>query len=105
MFGANPRRFSRVYVQDVVEFVIEFVKNLLEEPNRFRQEDLSEDESIAHFVVPLLRALGWPILNIAVQWRNIDVSVFDKLPGTSGNYRLVIDVKRLYSGIEGDTLS
>ena len=147
VFGANPPRFSRVCVPDVVDFVNEFVENLPDEPkndlpnlpvaeqelsnlppnwrnvqelvdqirgfldeynnepNQFGQEKLSEDESIAHFVVPLLRALGWPILNIAVQWRRIDVSVFDRLPRTPENCRLVIEVKQLYSGIEGDALS
>ena len=149
VFGTSPRRFSRVYVQDVVNFVNEFVedsqnewqndlphlpnlpdkepelsdlppnwRNVQElvdqirsfldeynnEMNQFGEEALSEDESIAHFVVPLLRALGWPILNIAVQWRRIDVSVFGKLPRTPENCRFVIEVKQLYSGIEGEAL-
>ena len=39
-------------------------------------EPPSEDELIAHFIVPFLRALGWPPERIAVKWRYIDVAVF-----------------------------
>ncbi|MDW8470210.1 MAG: gamma-glutamylcyclotransferase [Burkholderiales bacterium] len=39
----------------------------------------SEDEMIAHFVMPLLRALGWPPERIPVKWRHVDVAVFSAL--------------------------
>jgi hypothetical protein len=61
----------------------------------------SEDELIAHFVVPFLRALGWPPEQIAVQWRHIDVAVFRALPRTPANCHLVIEAKRLGAGVEG----
>jgi hypothetical protein len=61
----------------------------------------SEDELIAHFVVPLLRALGWPPERIAVQWRRIDVAVFRSLPRTPESCHLVIEAKRLGAGVEG----
>ena len=61
----------------------------------------SEDELIAHFVVPFLRALGWPPERIAVQWRRIDVAVFRGLPRTPENCHLVIEAKRLGGGVEG----
>ena len=60
-----------------------------------------EDELIAHFVVPFLRALGWPPEQIAVQWRRIDVAVFRALPRTPENCHLVIEAKRLGAGVEG----
>ncbi|MBI5763663.1 MAG: hypothetical protein HZA51_09090 [Planctomycetes bacterium] len=53
-----------------------------------------EDELIAHFIVPLLRSLGWPPELIAVKWRDIDVSVFSRLPRTPENCVLVIEAKR-----------
>ena len=59
-----------------------------------------EREAVAHLVMPLLRALGWPALNIAVEWRHIDVSVFSKLPREPENCRFVIEAKRLNSAIE-----
>ena len=59
-----------------------------------------EREAVAHLVVPLLRALGWSALNIAVEWRNIDVSVFSDLPRDPENCRFVIEAKRLGNAIE-----
>ncbi len=64
-------------------------------------EHPSEDEMIAHFVVPFLRALGWPPEHIAVKWRRIDVAVFRALPRTPENCHLVIEAKRLGAGVEG----
>jgi hypothetical protein len=61
----------------------------------------SEDEMIAHFVVPFLRALGWPPEWIAIQWRRIDVAVFRALPRTPENCHLVIEAKRFGAGVEG----
>jgi hypothetical protein len=61
----------------------------------------SEDELIAHFIVPFLRALGWPPERIAVKWRYIDVAVFLALPRTPENCHLVIEAKRLGAGVEG----
>lgn len=64
-------------------------------------EPPSEDELIAHFVVPFLRALGWPPERIAVQWRHIDAVVFRALPRTPENCHFVIEAKRMGAGVEG----
>ena len=64
-------------------------------------EPPSEDELIAHFIVPFLRALGWPPERIAIKWRYIDVAVFRSLPRTPENCHLVIEAKRLGAGVEG----
>jgi hypothetical protein len=64
-------------------------------------EHPSEDELIAHFVVPYLRALGWPPERIAVKWRYIDVTVVRALPRTPDNCQFVIEAKRLGAGVEG----
>lgn len=61
----------------------------------------SEDELIVHFVVPLLRAFGWPPERIAVKWRYVDVAVFRSLPRTPENCQFVIEAKRLGAGVEG----
>lgn len=61
----------------------------------------SEDEMVAHFIVPFFRALGWPPERIAIKWRYIDVSVFDKLPRVPESCRFVIEAKRLGAGVEG----
>ncbi len=64
-------------------------------------EHPSEDELVAHFVVPFLRALGWAPERIAVKWRYIDVAVFKCLPRTPENCQMVIEAKRLGAGVEG----
>jgi len=61
----------------------------------------NENEMTAHFVVPLLRALGWPPERIAVEWRRIDVALFTTLPRTPENCCFVIEAKRLGTGLEG----
>jgi hypothetical protein len=61
----------------------------------------SEDELIAHLVVPFLVACGWPPERIAVQWRHIDVAVFRSLPRLPEVCQFVIEAKRFGSGVEG----
>lgn len=53
----------------------------------------------AHFIVPFLRALGWRQELIAVEWRRIDVGLFETLPRTPRNCRFVIEAKRLGTGL------
>ena len=55
----------------------------------------SEDEMVAHLVIPLLRALGWPPERIAVKWRHVDIALFHALPRRPDHCRLVVEVKRL----------
>ncbi len=145
VFGANPRRLSRVRQPDVVNFVngivggnewqnhlcnlpelpvreevlidlpevwqnlqewVNQTQNFLEDyyANNLGPKELAENESTAHFVVPLLRALGWPIQNIAMEWHRIDVSVFENIPRTPENCRLLFEVKRLGQGVTGYAL-
>ncbi|MBI4355829.1 MAG: hypothetical protein HY597_05245 [Candidatus Omnitrophica bacterium] len=60
-----------------------------------------ESELVAHYVVPFLRALGWSVECIGVEWRKIDVIVFRQLPRIPANVQFVIEAKRLGSGVEG----
>ena len=70
--------------------------------NRQNFGDLpTEDELVAHFVVPFLRNLGWPTERIAVKWRRIDIAIFKSLPRTPENCSFVIEAKRLGAGVEG----
>ena len=73
---------------------------MMQDAQRFGEVP-SEDELIVHFVVPLLRALGWPPELIAVKWHYIDVAVFRALPRTPATCRFVIESKRLGAGVEG----
>lgn len=73
---------------------------LVQDSQRFGELP-SEDELITHFVVPLLRALGWQPEHIAVKWRYVDVAVFHSLPRTPETCRFVIEAKRIGTGVEG----
>lgn len=88
-----------VALQGIVAHAADLVP-LLQNDKSFGERP-SEGELIAHFVVPFLRALGWPPERIAVQWRHIDVAVFQALPRTPENCHLVIEAKRLGAGVEG----
>jgi hypothetical protein len=141
VFGANPRRISRVNNKVVVEYAERFINSpptqwqtaplppLPEIEAQLRDEEIpaplqdivgeardlrslmwdrtkypehpTEDELIAHFTVPLLRALGWHPEQIAIKWRFIDVTVFKTLPRTPENCQFIIEGKRLGAGVEG----
>jgi len=61
----------------------------------------AEDELIVHDVVPLFRALGWPVERIAVKWRYVDITLFRALPRTPDNCAFIIEAKRIGAGVEG----
>ena len=60
----------------------------------------TEDELVAHLVVPFLKALGWPAELIGIKWRYVDVTLFRTLPRTPENCHLIIEAKRLGAGVE-----
>lgn len=60
----------------------------------------AEDELVAHFVVPFMRALGWLPEHIAIKWRHVDVALFDMLPRVPDNCRVIIEVKRIGAEVE-----
>ncbi len=86
-------------VRNVVA-VVNDLHPLLWDRERFGEHP-TEDELVAHFVVPLLGALGWPPERIAVKWRYIDVALFTALPRTPDHCHLVVEAKRLGAGVEG----
>lgn len=61
----------------------------------FKGEDISEYETIAYVVVPVLLSLGWTQQTMAVQWNNIDLALFSRLPRRSENVQIVVEVKRI----------
>ena len=60
----------------------------------------TEDELVAHLVVPFLKALGWPAELIGIKWRYVDVALFRTLPRAPENCHLIIEAKRLGTGVE-----
>jgi hypothetical protein len=139
VFGPNPRRFSRSYLEEVRKYADAFVNSppiawqeaplpslpseeaaleivpqelqalvsqaadlslLYWDQKRFGSLP-SEAETVAHFVIPFLKALGWQTENIAVEWHNVDVALFNQLPRNPENCAFIIEAKQLGSGVEG----
>jgi len=60
----------------------------------------TEDELVGHYTIPLLKALGWSLEQIAVKWHRVDIALFDRLPRQPENCRLIIEAKRFDTGFE-----
>jgi hypothetical protein len=88
------------YLEDIAATVQDLAGNFYWNRESFGDHP-SEDEIIAHLIVPFLRALGWPPEQIAVKWRYIDVAIFSRLPRIPENCFLVIEAKQLGAGVEG----
>jgi hypothetical protein len=88
-------------LSDVPERLCDLVGFALDFANQPFGERVSEDEMIAHLIVPLFRALGWLPEQIAVKWRYVDVALFAQLPRKPENCRLVIEAKYPGVGAEG----
>jgi len=86
-------------LEDVVATVLDLVP-LMRDGVRWGDAP-SEFELVGHFVLPFLCALGWPTELIAVEWRRMDVALFEALPRTASACRVVIEAKRLDAGVEG----
>jgi hypothetical protein len=64
------------------------------------REKVSEDEMIAHFVVPFFRCLGWLPEQIAIKWQHVDLALFRQLPREPENCHLIVEAKYPGAGIE-----
>jgi len=53
----------------------------------------SEFETVAYLAVPLLRALGWTPQKMAVEWQNVDLALFTRLPRADDNLSVVVEAK------------
>ena len=79
---------------------VQDLHQLLWDRERFGEHP-TEDEMVAHFVVPFLRSIGWSSERIGIKWHYIDVALFGSLPRIPENCRFVIEAKRLGAGVEG----
>ena len=57
----------------------------------------SEHETVAYLVAPLLRALGWTPQRMAVEWRSVDLALFERLPREDESLRVVVEAKKMGS--------
>ena len=78
------------------------IEILLSEFNELRRiakwyhgkEAPSEFETISYLVVPLLRALGWTPQKMAIEWKKVDIALFDQLPRENNNLSVVVEAKK-----------
>jgi len=59
-----------------------------------QDEDPTEHEAIAHLALPLLQLLGWTASQLAIEWQNMDIALFEKPPRRDPNLTVVLEAKR-----------
>jgi hypothetical protein len=55
----------------------------------------TENEIVSHLIIPLFFGLGWSYQQIAVEWENIDLALFDGTPTANNHCVMVLEAKRL----------
>lgn len=58
------------------------------------QKAPSEFETISYLIVPILRALGWTPQKMGIEWRKVDLALFDQLPRKDENLSIVVEAKK-----------
>ena len=61
----------------------------------------NEHEVVAHMILPLLRALGWSELLLAIEWQDVDIAGFSGVPTDASKCVLVCEAKALWHGLDG----
>jgi hypothetical protein len=62
--------------------------------------NVSEHETTAYLVVPLLKCLGWSPQKMAVERDKVDIAIFEKLPRENANLSVVVEVKKFNDPIK-----
>ena len=88
-----------IELEEIIAQVNDLV-HLYEDPDSFGDFP-TEGEMVAHWVVPFLRALGWAVEKIAIEWQKVDVLVFTRLPRSAKNCYFMVEAKRFGEGVEG----
>jgi len=68
----------------------------------------SEQETVAYLVLPLLGCLGWSQQTAAVEWCNIDVALFGRMPTDDKSLECVVEAKTMKRSVfqpKGQALS
>ena len=55
----------------------------------------SEHETVAFLVLPMLFALGWSEQTAAVEWKSVDIALFDRMPSADRTLACVVEAKYL----------
>jgi hypothetical protein len=97
--------FARGVAKDAADKVIAAIERQRRLLNWYQQygevsKRPTEHEVVAHTVLPLLLALGWSEQLLAVEWRKIDLAVFQTTPSTEGSCVLVCEAKTRHHGLQ-----
>lgn len=65
-----------------------------------QNRDFGEHEIRTFLIVPLLIALGFPEQRIRIEWKKIDISIFESpFPSEQENPVIILETKRLHDGL------
>jgi len=59
----------------------------------------SESETVTYMVTPVLFSLGWSHQTAAIEWQNVDVALFDRMPPDDSSLSCVVEAKPLKSSV------
>jgi len=87
--------FEQGVSSNSIETLIKEFDELIRIAKWYKDENApSEFETVAYLVVPILRALGWTPQKMAIEWRNVDLALFDQLPRDDKNLAVVVEAKK-----------
>ena len=87
--------FEQGVSSNSIETLIKEFDELIRIAKWYKDKDApSEFETVAYLVVPILRALGWTPQKMAIEWRNVDLALFDQLPRDDKNLSVVVEAKK-----------
>ncbi len=94
-----PEIAEYLYEQGVSSHSIETLIKEFDELRRIAKwyqykEAPSEFETVAYLVIPILRALGWTPQKMAIEWRKVDLALFDQLPRHDSSLAIVVEAKK-----------
>lgn len=59
----------------------------------------SETEAVSHMIIPLMFGLGWSEQLLAVEWKRIDLALFDRIPTDKSSCIAVLEAKSPGKGL------
>ncbi len=89
--------FDQGIASSSINSLLDEVDDLIRIANWYgkQEETPSEYETRSYLAVPLLRVLGWTPQRMAIEWHNVDLALFLKLPRANQNLSVVIESKRM----------
>lgn len=87
--------FHQGVASTLIQKLYDEMGELVRIANWYQKSDThpSEFETVAYLVAPLLRALGWTPQKMAIEWRNVDLALFSRLPREDQNLSIVVEAK------------